>query len=220
MWEAPSHSKESKQRHRKGKKLERELRKLLFFPLFSFTATNSTENISSHNRSNGTGAFVKTASSSMLLSKRQKRSVLNTLSFRKAAITLEEGKEGKHQMSDWVQNKVNRAEQWQPQAPAFYANFSRLKIHMSPVQPSNRGQNYHLIGPSQTHKAASLPTVVFLTPSSPCDLSFSPPSNALIQLTLSKPPDLIQNKQMTLCTPMAPINRNFNEEQQAEWEVL
>ncbi|KAI4825118.1 hypothetical protein KUCAC02_020816, partial [Chaenocephalus aceratus] len=45
-----------------------------------------------------------------------------------------------------------------------------------------------------------------------------PPSNALIQLTLSKPPDLIQNKQMTLCTPVASINRNFIEEQQAEWE--
>ncbi|KAI9529709.1 hypothetical protein NQZ68_007947 [Dissostichus eleginoides] len=58
----------------------------------------------------------------------------------------------------------------------------------------------------------------FLTSTSPCDLSFSPPSNALIQLTLSKPPDLIQNKQMTLCTPVASINRNFIEEQQAEWE--
>lgn len=91
---------------------------------------------------------------------------------------------------------------------------------MSPVQSSNRRLNYHLIGPSQTLKAASLPAVAFLTPGSPCDLSFSPPSNALIQLTLSKPPDLIQNKQMTLCTPVVPINRNFIEEQQAEWEVL
>lgn len=56
--------------------------------------------------------------------------------------------------------------------------------------------------------------------SHPCDVSFSPPSDALIQLTLSKPPDLIQNKQMTLRTPVASINRNFIEEQQAEWEAL
>lgn len=69
-------------------------------------------------------------------------------------------------------------------------------------------------------KAASLLVVAFSPHPAAVSCPSAPPSNALIQLTLSKPPDLIQNKQMTLCTPVASINRNFIEEQQAEWEVL
>lgn len=37
-----------------------ELRKLLFFPLFYFASTNSTENISLHSRSNSSRAIRKT----------------------------------------------------------------------------------------------------------------------------------------------------------------